>query len=181
MDDFRNIPDLEGYVSLKQAAKMLGLSRKRVYDFVMEGRISGGKRIANVLAIPEEEVRKFKRQASGRERKINPLWRFSTGENTQYMTTILVQMRPGKEKALHERLRAIKSSGEHLFPGTIARYITSSGRVAGRILIVLVWRGTIMPDEEAREEALAAFREALADVLDWDTAQYDHGTILMHT
>jgi hypothetical protein len=108
------------------------------------------------------------------------LWRFSAGENTQYMTTIRLKIRAGKEKALQERLREIKSSGEHIFPGTIARYIGGK-REAGQLEIVLIWRGLIMPDEQEREEQLAEFREALADVLDWGTAQYEHGAILMHT
>jgi hypothetical protein len=180
MEDYFDLPELEGYISIKDAAEILKLSPRRVYDFVIEGRFEGVKRIADVIAIPEEEVRKFRRQASGRGRKTNPQWRFSASENTQYMTTIQVRMRAGKEQTLEERLREIKSSGDYLFPGTIARYI-SSGRVAGRILIVLVWRGAIMPDEQTRDKELAAFRDALADVLDWESAQYDHGTILMHT
>jgi len=38
-----------------------------------------------------------------------------------------------------------------------------------------------MPDEAEREQALAAFRNTLVDVLDWDTAQYNDGQVLMHT
>ena len=37
-----------------------------------------------------------------------------------------------------------------------------------------------MPDETVREQALEEFRQALSDVLDWDTAQYNDGTVLMH-
>jgi hypothetical protein len=47
--------------------------------------------------------------------------------------------------------------------------------------ILLIWKASIQPDEEAREEALEAFRADLADVLDWDTAEYDDGTAFMHT
>jgi hypothetical protein len=38
-----------------------------------------------------------------------------------------------------------------------------------------------MPDEAAREEALEAFREMFADVLDWQTARYHMKTVLLHT
>ena len=38
-----------------------------------------------------------------------------------------------------------------------------------------------MPDEAVREEALEAFRELFADVLDWQTAQYQMKTVLLHT
>jgi excisionase family DNA binding protein len=179
MDNPIDHPNMPGYVSVKEAAQILNVSDKRVYFYIEVGRLPAVW-AADVLMIKREDIENFKRRASGRERKINPLWRFSTGENTQYMTTIHVRMRAGKGLALQERLRAIKSSGEHLFPGTIARYI-SSGRTAGHVLIVLVWRGSIMPDEQTRDKELAAFRDALADVLDWESAQYDHGTILMHT
>jgi hypothetical protein len=32
-----------------------------------------------------------------------------------------------------------------------------------------------------REQALEEFRQILADVLDWSTAQYNNGEVLMHT
>jgi len=38
----------------------------------------------------------------------------------------------------------------------------------------------LIPDNETREEALEAFREQVGDVLDWSTAQYHEGTVLMH-
>jgi hypothetical protein len=38
-----------------------------------------------------------------------------------------------------------------------------------------------MPEERVREQELEMFRQAFADVLDWSTAQLQHGTILMHT
>ena len=37
-----------------------------------------------------------------------------------------------------------------------------------------------MPDEKMREEVLEALRQVLADVLDWSTAQYKNGRVLMH-
>ena len=38
-----------------------------------------------------------------------------------------------------------------------------------------------MPNEAEREQALAAFRQATNDVLDWGSARYNHGKMLMHT
>ncbi len=38
-----------------------------------------------------------------------------------------------------------------------------------------------MPDEATREQNLKAFSEALDDVLDWQTAEYYHGRVFMHT
>lgn len=38
-----------------------------------------------------------------------------------------------------------------------------------------------MPDEATREQNLQAFREALNDVLDWQTAEYHREWVFMHT
>lgn len=171
---------MPGYVSIKEAAKMLDLSTRRVYDFVVSGRLRG-VRAVNAIMIPLEDIQKFQRGVSGRERKVTPLWRISTGENTQLMTLITVQIRMGKQEALIQKLEQIRKSKLHLFPGTIARYIVGSQTTPGQVIISLTWRGTIIPEEAEREEALEAFRQALADVLDWSSAQYNHGTAFMHT
>ena len=39
----------------------------------------------------------------------------------------------------------------------------------------------MMPEEADRAEALDKFQQALADVLDWNTAQYSDGEVLIHT
>ncbi len=39
----------------------------------------------------------------------------------------------------------------------------------------------MMPDDAQREQALSEFQQALADVLEWDTADYDAGKVVMHT
>ena len=38
-----------------------------------------------------------------------------------------------------------------------------------------------MPEEAERAEALDQFQRALADVLDWESARYNEGQILLHT
>jgi thiamine phosphate synthase YjbQ (UPF0047 family) len=75
----------------------------------------------------------------------------------------------------------MKQSNLYLFPGTIARFITLSQTTPGQVEISLIWRKTVMPTDEEREQALEDLRRALADVLDWGTAQYNHGEVLMHT
>jgi len=47
--------------------------------------------------------------------------------------------------------------------------------------ILLIWKSSVMPDEPTRELELTAFREALADVVDWDTARYEDDVVYMHT
>jgi len=38
-----------------------------------------------------------------------------------------------------------------------------------------------MPEAEARKQELTAFQRDLEDVLDWSTAHYRDGAVLLHT
>src|SRR6266516_5731568 len=153
MDDSVNSPRIPGYVSVKEAAEMLGLSPRTVYDYIEEGRLPSA-RLADVIAISIEEIRKFKREPSGRPRKNTPLWRISTGENTQFMSLVSVQVRAGRHDALQQKLGTIKKKKQHLFPGSVIRYVAASSDAVERVLLLLVWRGTVLPDAARREEAL---------------------------
>ncbi|MFL5692587.1 MAG: helix-turn-helix domain-containing protein [Ktedonobacteraceae bacterium] len=179
MNDEVNLPELKEYVSIKQAAEMLGLAYKTVHQYVTEGRIPA-VRVVDVILIPVAEVKKFKPNMSGRPRKSVPRWHISPADNTLLATIILVQMRSGQEAKLAERLDEIRRSSEHLFPGTISRYIMERKQYPGQVEIILIWRSSVMPASAKHEQALAAFRQSLDDVLDWSTAQYDEATILMH-
>ncbi len=180
MNDNTNSRNIPGYVSIKEAADMLGLSPNTVYEYVTEGRLSS-VRAAHVIMIPVEEVKHFKPNVAGRPRKSIPVWRISPEDNELFMTYITVRVQAGQQDVLLKKLEEIRQSGEYLFPGTIARYIALSEKDLSLVTVSLVWRGTVMPDEATRETALQAFRAALADILDWDTAQYDTGKVLMHT
>jgi excisionase family DNA binding protein len=173
-------PGVPGYISIKEAAGMLGLSPSRVYEYVEDGRLSS-VRAAHVILIPLEEIKNFKPKLSGRPRRSISRWRISPEENTLLSTTIVVQMRTKQMAVLMKRLEEMKQGEGSLFPGTVARFIIKSETFPGQIEISLVWRRSVAPSEEMREQALEEFRQALADVLDWSTAQYNHGQVLMHT
>ncbi|GHO49644.1 hypothetical protein KSX_78070 [Ktedonospora formicarum] len=159
---------------------MLGISERRIRLYIEMKRLPA-VRAADVLMIPLENVKSFTRKNAGRPRKNTLAWRISSAENTQFMTSISVQVKSHLSEELMHCIEEIKNSGKHLFPGTVARYIAKSDTIAGQIDIVLIWRSTVMPNEAERERALEAFRQALADVLDWDTARYNIGSILTHT
>jgi hypothetical protein len=180
MSEYGGRPNLPGYVSIKEAAIILGISDKRVYEYVDEGRLRS-MWAADVIMIPLEEVQKFKRRSSGRPRKSIPTWRISSGDNTQFITSIVVQVREGQQSTLMQKLEKIRQEGEHNFPGTVTRFVAESETIPGQIEISLIWRHAVMPDQRQREQALQAFRQELLDVLDWDTAQYNNGKVLMHT
>lgn len=180
MSEYAGRPGLPGYVSIKEAAKILGISDKRVYEYVDDGRLPS-MWAADVIMIPLDAVKKFKRRSSGRPRKSNPTWRISSEDNIQYATSIFVQIRANQHKALMKKLEEIKAHEQHLFPGTIARYIVGNENFSGEIEIFLVWRSTVMPNEIEREKALEAFKQTLNDVLDWNTARYNYGKVFLHT
>lgn len=180
MSEYAGRPALPGYVSIREAAQLLGISDKRVYEYVDEGRLPS-MWAADVIMIPLEEVRKFKRRSSGRPRKSVPAWRISSGENAQFITLITVQLLPGQQDALMRKLEEVRQGGLHMFPGTVARSIALSETVTNQIEIVLTWRSAVMPGDVEREQAIEAFRQAFNGILEWGSAQYHHSQVLMHT
>src|SRR5437588_1104350 len=143
MSEYAGRPGLPGYVSIKEAAKILGISDKRVYEYVGEGRLPS-MWAADVIMIPLDEVKKFKRRSSGRPRKSIPAWRISSGDNTQLTTSIIVQVREGQQNNLMQRLEKIRQGGEHSFPGTVARFIVEREATPDQVEISLIWRRTVM-------------------------------------
>ena len=115
MEDSVHSPRIPGYASVKEAAEMLGLSPRTIYDYIEEGRLTGA-RLADVIAIPIEEIKKFKREPAGRPRKNTPLWHISTGDNTQFMSLISVQVHPDQRDVLLQKLEVMKRKKQHLFP-----------------------------------------------------------------
>ncbi len=180
MREYLNLPNMPEYVSIKEAAKMLGVSDKRVYAYIEDGRLPA-VRAAHVIMIPIEEIKKFKPKISGRPRKNTPAWRTSPEDNMLLTTSIFVTVPANQRERLQRRLEELKQEGEYVFPGTAARYIIWSKTHPGALEILLIWRSTTMPEEAERAEALNQFQQALADVLDWKGARYDEGQILLHT
>ena len=173
-------PTLPGYVSIKEAASILGISDKRVYTYVDEGRLPSVW-ASRIIMIPLEAVKQFKPNISGRPRASVPKWRISPTDNTLLRTSIKVQVRAGQQAKLFEQFEAIRQGEQFLFPGTVIRYIAGKEKTPQRIEIVLIWRSSVMPDEAERERELEAFRQALVDVVDWDTARYEDDVVYMHT
>jgi excisionase family DNA binding protein len=180
MRESLDLPNMPEYVTIKEAAKMLGVSDKRVYAYIEEGRLPA-VRAAHVIMISVEDVRQFQPKISGRPRKNTPPWRTSPENNKLLVTSIAVQAKTSQQHKLRHKLEEIKSLGEHLFPGTIARYVVGSYTQPGLIEILLIWRISMMPDEKTHDHALEAFRKAFADVLDWSTAHYNEGEAFLHT
>ncbi len=180
MADINDFPDVPGYVSIKQAAAMLGITDKRVYRYIDIGRLpaykSGGAFLLSV-----EDVKQFKLHPPGRTRTGPPLWRVPNLRSTILATDIYVQLRPGQQERLVEKLKAIQMADRHTFPGTIARYVVKGDAELMTIHIFFVWKDIEIPLEVTNHRDLVAFKEELADVLDWETAQYKTNEVIIHT
>src|ERR1700720_4359187 len=113
MADVTHFSDLANYVSVKEAAEMLGISTKRVYRYIEAERLPAYKPGRDYL-LPKEAVKQFKLKNAGRPREKTPPWRiYQTG--TLLTTDIQVQVRAGQQEKLLEKLEAIRNdrSEEH--------------------------------------------------------------------
>ncbi len=180
MNDVVDIPNLPGYVSIKEASDLLGVSDKRVYQYVRAGRLPA-QRVGHILIIPVEEVKRFKPGPSGRVRRKAPSWRAYRSRGILIVTDIHVPVRVGLQDTLVKKLKAIQKLDRHTFPGTVARYVVKYDKELTALHIVLIWKSTEMPDEEVRKHDLELFQKDLADVLDWERAIYSTNEAIIHT
>jgi hypothetical protein len=178
MIDNSDIPDLPGFVSIKDAAQIMGITQMRVRQYVKEKRFPGARRFENQTALPLEEVQAFRAAPAGRKRKKAPAWRDYRSRGQQVVTFIQVAIRPGMRETVLARLKALKPE-EHTFSRNVARYIM--GRAEDEsIKIELIWKDTEMPSEATRQQDLQRFQHDFPE-LDWETASYEHYEIYRHT
>jgi len=181
MSDEDYLPNITPeFISVRDAAKILGVSERSVYGYIEERKLLGFK-AANLTVVALKDLQKFRRGTTGRPRTRVPEWRISDNDNVQLMTQVFIQIRAGKEEILAQRLEEIRKTNRHTFPGTVSRYFAHSQTDPTDLQILLIWRGTVMPDETSRENALSSLREELADLLDWENAHVEMHQILMHT
>lgn len=172
--------EIPGYISTKQAAQMLGVSNHRMYQYVKAGRLPV-VHVGKSFMLRVEDVRRFKPNPSGRIRTKAPSWRVYRSRGTLLVTDIHVQVRPGQQEWLVEKLKTIQQEDRHTFPGTIARYVIKGDQKLATIHVLLIWKDIEMPDEAIQQHYLTLFQEELAEVLDWDTAQYNTNETIIHT
>ena len=169
---------LSEYLSVEEAARILGVTTRSVYWYIERGRLSCTQIETSLLR--REEVIAFERRSPGRARTRVLRWRVPPVQNALLLTTITVRVQPGQRQPFMEKLAAMHQEEKHLFPGTAARYITSNPHDPDEVSILLVWRETSQPAAARRQEALAALMADFAEVLDWDTAQMQEGQGLLH-
>jgi excisionase family DNA binding protein len=176
-DKIKKNPD---YVSTSEAAEMLGLSYYRVFEYVEYRRLPATL-VGRMYMIPRKAVEEFKPQPTGRVRKKPPAWKEYRGGSRLFASEVRVSVREGQQEKLIERLNAIREANQHPLTGTVQRFVIAEDELLTSVLILLVWRDIEMPDEMARQKEFAAFKEELADVLDWETATESIEKVLLHT
>src|SRR5438876_195933 len=106
MADIFELPEVPEYISTDQAAKILGISKQRVYQYIEEQRLPAF-RAGNVILLQRGAVEQFKPHITGRPRKKEPQWRVYRGNSQVFGTDIHVQVLHDKQEQLIEKLKAI--------------------------------------------------------------------------
>ena|SRR5258707_1609229 len=83
------------YLSVKEAACILGVSERSVYGYIAQGKLYG-RRIDDLIRIEAKDVYAFKGTAPGRMRVSPPRWRVPPLKNLSYLTTITVRVQQGQ-------------------------------------------------------------------------------------
>ncbi len=174
------LPELPGYVSLKQAADIIGLSVSRVYQYVEEERLPAVRAGRNIMLL-REAVEQFTPDVAGRKRKSPPSWRRLKVGGPLITTTITVPVREGQWTRLEEKLRSFEQQARHGLPGTIARYVVRQETQPLTISIFLVWKTSELPEDEERTEALESFKKDLGELLDWSKFTAISGEAIVYT
>lgn len=174
------LPDIPGYVDVKEAARTLGVAESSVYRYIQSGNLRAYQAGRNIM-VELETLKQFQPRLTGRPRKRSPQWRTSPDAGSFLVTYIRVHVRDEQQERLIKKLGEIKQEGRHLFPGTVTRYISLDNSLPATVTIQLVWKKGDMPDEENRQQDLEALKTELADVLNWSTVQYSIGKVIIHT
>ncbi len=167
------------YLTVQEAAISLGVSTRSVYGYIAKGKLPA-TRVGERMMVKAQDVSAFEFHPPGRPRSFVASWHIPPKLNRQYVTMVTVRVRPGQDEALESRLVEIHGSEKHLFFGTSARYVVRDQGDPSEIDLILVWRGSCLPDPACREASLVALAADLADVLDWETAKVKEGQSLLY-
>ncbi|HEU5383906.1 MAG TPA: helix-turn-helix domain-containing protein [Ktedonobacteraceae bacterium] len=175
--EYLSIP---GHVPVKEAATMLGLSEERVLQHV-RARHLPSRKVDGRYMIPLQAVEEFHRKPHGRVRTTPAPWRTYRAGAKVHTLQIEVQAYAGQEQALQEKLQATLQQQQHLFPGTMQRYISTDKDTPARITILLIWKDTELTDETLLQRDLDAFKAEFVQLLDWATARYITKQAIIYT
>lgn len=166
----------------------MGVSKTRMYEYIEEKRIPKHM-VGGTLVIDRRDLGTVERKPTGRLHKKPPKWRTYHGGGDVFATEIHVQIRPELREQIKQvtgsittRLIGEDEKGDRLtLRGSIGRYVLNDRTEPYRVSIWLIWKDTELPDEKTHEREMEEFRQALADVLDWSTAEYSEKDGIVYT
>lgn len=173
MQEYLSIP---GFLPIQESAKLMGLSDKRVLQFVLAHRLPA-KKVQGRYLIPIEALESFQQQPHGRIRTQPVVWRKYRAGALVYLRHINAPILLGCNDAVREWIADVAEQQSHCFPGTMQRFISV---IENRLDVVLIWKST-----EANEEAIASnvavFKAACADLVNWSNARDETSKVVAHT
>ncbi len=167
------------YISVREAARILGLSERSVYGYAARGKLTK-KWIDERIMLIESEVLAFDRTDPGRPRTLAPCWHLPPEKNPLSLTTIVVRTLPECDELLENNLAEFRAQGKHHLAGTSVRLIGRNRYDPHEVHIILLWRGAALPADEQRETELAALTADLSGACDWTTAAMTEVHMLLH-
>src|SRR6266571_8380878 len=97
MSGSNELPHMDGYITIKEAADLIGISTTRVYDLIDDGRLKAVK-FGGATAIDKKSAEAFTRKAPGRTRAKGPPWHKYSGPTKLQATQISVKIKEGQER-----------------------------------------------------------------------------------
>ena len=173
----QDINSIPGYVTAPEAARIIGCSRSRVYQYVDAGRLEA-KRLGPILLLQRDQVENFQRGPIGRQHGVAPKWRRYSNGSKFIALTIYAQLVPGMEETFLQKIEEERVRNLHTFVASFSRYILVEG---ANVTITIIWKNFDLPDDALRNADLLEFRQEFALLFDWDTAEYAYATVPLLT
>ena len=170
--------ELSDFITAAEAARIIGCSKSRIYQFINEERLSAVP-IGTIYLLSREEVQTFRRGPTGRKRGLRS-WKRYRNQDRLLATLLHVKVHPGMQEMLQEKLDTIGDEDLYILTGSVNRYFIEETEDLRQF--VIVWRKSEMPDEALRQREMLAFQQALDDVLDWSSATiFENREVPLHT
>ena len=68
------VQQAQGYISVKDAATLMGVSVRSAYDYIAKGKLLA-TRVGNTVVVQEASARAYQSAGAGRPRIRTPIWR----------------------------------------------------------------------------------------------------------
>lgn len=171
--------DAHDYLSVREAATLLGVSPRAIYTYIQSGSLDVIRVGGRTVVLRKSDVLAYQRSGPGRKRRSDPVWRRSS--HPALLITVTVPILAGRQwEEVDPHIEAVRK-GQQVPPG-----VTRCGLACNQneeLELVLVCRATVLPPcAEERDAALRALLQTLKEylnVFDWDIMTYTESRLLL--